>query len=119
MSTQYASIAAWKDEEHVKQNRVLYRKKFTAFIDILKHVCTISKPPASFYIWLQTPINDADFAQALFEQENVTVLPGSFLSRDAQGINPGKNHIRIALVAPVDECIEAANRIKNFINTLH
>ncbi len=119
LTTQYASIAAWKDENHVRENRDLYRKKFSAFIDILKHVCTISKPPASFYIWLQTPINDADFAQALFEQENVTVLPGSFLSRDAGGINPGENHVRIALVVPVDECIEAANRIKNFINNLH
>ncbi len=119
LSTQYASIAAWTDENHVRENRDLYRKKFSAFIDILHPVCTISKPPAGFYIWLQTPIDDADFAQALFEQENVSVLPGSFLSRKAGGVNPGKNHVRIALVAPVDECIEAANRIKNFINTLH
>ena len=118
LPTQHASIAAWKDEEHVKQNRVLYRQKFSAFIDILKDVCTINKPPASFYIWLKTSIDDADFARGLFEQENITVLPGSFLSREADGTNPGKNHVRIALVAPVEECIDAANRIKNFINTL-
>ena len=118
LPTQHASIAAWQDEEHVKANRVLYRQKFTAFIDILKDVCTINKPPASFYIWLKTSIADADFAQRLFEQENITVLPGSYLSRDANDINPGKNHVRIALVAPVEECIEAANRIKHFINTL-
>ena len=119
LPTQHASIAAWRDEEHVKANRVLYRQKFTAFIDILKEVCTINKPPASFYIWLKTSIADADFAQQLFKQENITVLPGSFLSRDANDINPGKNHVRIALVAPIEECIEAANRIKNFINTLN
>jgi len=118
LPTQYASTAAWKDEQHVKQNRVLYRQKFTAFIDILADVCQINKPPASFYIWLKTPIADTDFAQQLFAQQNITVLPGSFLSRDAYGINPGKNHVRIALVAPEKECIEAANRIKHFINTL-
>ena len=119
LPTQYASAAAWKDEQHVKENRILYRQKFTAFIDILADVCTINKPPASFYIWLKTSIDDIDFAAQLFSQENITVLPGSFLSRAANGINPGKNHVRIALVAPVEECIEAANRIKNFINTLN
>ena len=116
--TQYASVAAWKDETHVIENRVLYRQKFTAFINILGDVCSINKPPASFYIWLKTSIDDTDFAQQLFAQQNVTVLPGSYLSRQAHGINPGKNHVRIALVAPVEECIEAANRIKHFINTL-
>lgn len=118
LPTQYASIAAWKDETHVQENRMLYRQKFTAFINILKDVCNINKPAASFYIWLKTPINDADFAQQLFAQQNITVLPGSYLSRDAHGINPGNNHVRIALVAPLAECIEAANRIKHFINTL-
>ena len=119
LPTQHASIAAWNDEAHVEENRVLYREKFTAFVDILSDICTINKPAASFYIWLQTPIDDADFAQQLFETENITVLPGSYLSRDANGINPGKNHVRIALVAPLDECIEAANRIKHFINTVN
>ena len=119
IQTQYASISAWKDEVHVKKNRDLYRQKFNAFIDILSDVCTIDKPPASFYIWLKTPIDDTIFAQELFKQENITVLPGSFLSRNVDEINPGENHVRIALVAPVEECIEAANRIKNFINTLN
>lgn len=119
LPTQYASIAAWKDEAHVQHNRDLYRQKFAAFIDILKDVCTINKPPASFYIWLKTPINDTEFAQQLFRQQNLTVLPGSFLSREAHGVNPGKNHVRIALVAPLEECIDAANRIKHFINTLN
>ncbi len=118
IQTQYASIAAWNDEAHVKENRVLYREKFTAFINILSGVCSIKKPPASFYLWLKTTIDDAEFAQQLFKQQNITVLPGSYLSRYVNDENPGKNHVRIALVASVDECIEAANRIKHFINTI-
>jgi N-succinyldiaminopimelate aminotransferase len=118
IQTQYASVAAWNDEAHVKENRVLYREKFTAFVDILSDVCSIKKPPASFYLWLKTTIDDAEFAQQLFKQQNISVLPGSYLSRHANDKNPGKNHVRIALVASVDECIEAANRIKYFINTI-
>jgi N-succinyldiaminopimelate aminotransferase len=113
--TQYASIAAWQDEAHVVENRRLYREKFAVFVEILSDVCDIQKPPASFYIWLKTSISDTDFTQQLFAQENVTVLPGSYLSREFEGINPAANHVRIALVAPLAECIEAANRIKNFI----
>ena len=116
--TQYASIAAWQDETHVIENRRLYREKFAAFVEILSDVCEIQKPPASFYIWLKTSISDTDFTQQLFAQENVTVLPGSFLSREFEGVNPAANHVRIALVAPLVECIEAAKRIKNFINHL-
>jgi N-succinyldiaminopimelate aminotransferase len=119
LPTQYASIAAWQDEAHVVENRKLYREKFTAFIHILKDVCEVTKPPASFYVWLKTPISDTEFAKQLFAQQNVTVLPGSYLSREADGINPGQNHIRIALVAPVAECIEAATRIKSFITCLN
>ncbi|MGJ0490525.1 succinyldiaminopimelate transaminase [Methylobacter sp.] len=118
LPTQHASIKAWQDEAHVIENRQLYREKFAAVIDILADVCTISKPPAGFYIWLKVPIADTEFTQRLFAQENVTVLPGSFLSREFNGINPGENHVRIALVAPLDECIDAARRIKSFINTL-
>ncbi len=118
LPTQHASIKAWQDEHHVIENRRLYREKFTVFISILTEVCEIQKPPASFYVWLKTPISDTEFAQQLFAHENVTVLPGSFLSREFDGINPGLNHVRIALVAPLDECIKAAHRIKNFLNTL-
>jgi N-succinyldiaminopimelate aminotransferase len=116
--TQYASTVAWQDENYVIENRQLYREKFAKVIDILKNVCTITQPSASFYIWLNTPINDLDFCEQLYAQENITVLPGSFLSRDFQGINPGAYHVRMALVAPLQECIEAAERIKNFINSL-
>ncbi len=117
--TQRASIKAWQDETHVIENRRLYREKFTAFIDVLAEVCDIKKPPASFYVWLKIPerlaMNDTEFAKQLFAQQNVTVLPGSFLSREAHGFNPGLNHVRIALVAPLAECIEAAQRIKQFL----
>jgi N-succinyldiaminopimelate aminotransferase len=116
VTTQHASIAAWNDEDHVRNNRQMYRDKFTAFIEILQDVCDISRPPASFYVWLKTPMSDTEFAQQLFAQQNVTVLPGSYLSRDSDSINPGANHVRIALVAPLAECIEAARRIKAFLN---
>ncbi len=119
LPTQYASIRAWQDETHVIENRALYRAKFAAFIDILSDVCDIQKPAASFYVWLKTTISDEKFARQLFARENITVLPGSYLSREFDGINPGQNHVRIALVAPLAECIEAAHRIKNFINTLN
>ncbi|MEI7994517.1 MAG: succinyldiaminopimelate transaminase, partial [Methylococcaceae bacterium] len=128
----YASIKAWQDEQHVVENRRLYREKFAAFIAILADACVIQKPSASFYIWLKIPqpsaspsdkggvrgISDTDFARQLFARENITVLPGSFLSREFDGINPGINHVRIALVAPLNDCIEAAHRIKHFLNTL-
>jgi N-succinyldiaminopimelate aminotransferase len=116
---QVASIAAWNDEEHVKQNRALYREKFDAVLDILSPVSEAHKPDAGFYIWLHTEIADTDFSKQLFDQQNVTVLPGSYLSRDVDGHNPGDHHVRMALVAPVDECIEAANRIKTYIETLN
>jgi len=118
LPTQHASIMAWRDEKHVIENRRLYREKFTAVIDILGEVATLTRPPAGFYLWLQTPIDDTQFTQQLFARENVTVLPGSYLSRDFGGFNPGRNHVRIALVAPLEECIEAALRLKNFLNTL-
>ena len=118
LPTQHASIKAWQQEHHVIENRQLYREKFAAFITILSEACTIRQPPASFYVWLKTPIDDQEFAQKLFAHENLTVLPGSFLSREFNGINPGRGYVRIALVAPLDECIKSAHRIKNFLNTL-
>ena len=116
---QLASIAAWNDEIHVQENRRLYRAKFDAVLDILAPVSSARKPDAGFYIWLNTPLADTDFAQQLFSQQNVTVLPGSYLSREVDGSNPGSRHVRMALVASVDECIDAANRIKQFIQSLN
>lgn len=115
---QLASISAWNDEQHVQHNRELYRQKFDAVIEILKPVIDVNYPDAGFYIWLNTPIDDAEFARGLFDTQNVTVLPGSYLSRNNENINPGRHHVRMALVAPLDECIEAANRIRTYINSL-
>lgn len=115
---QLASIAAWNDENHVLENRVAYRNKFKAVIDILSPVMDIKQTDASFYLWTETTISDEKFAQGLFEQEHVTVLPGSYLSRTIDGLNPGKNRIRMALVASEADCIEAAQRIKRFVSSL-
>ncbi|NBK24712.1 MAG: aminotransferase class I/II-fold pyridoxal phosphate-dependent enzyme [Spirochaetia bacterium] len=118
LQTQLASIAAWNDEQHVAENRDLYTRKFRAVIDILSPVLPVQQTDASFYLWVETPIDEETFAQQLFAQQNVTVLPGSYLSRTVDGINPGKNRVRMALVAGVDECIEAAQRIRAFVESL-
>ncbi len=118
MPFQAASIAAWSDELHVKNNRELYRNKFTAVLDILTDVMDISAPDASFYLWPNTAMDDEVFARKLFAQENVTVLPGSYLSRPANNVNPGAKHVRLALVAELKDCIDAAQRIKRFIQSL-
>lgn len=115
---QLASAAAWSDEQHVRNNRSLYREKFDAVLGILGDCMTINKPDAGFYLWPETPISDIDFAAGLFAQQNMTVLPGQFISREVDGFNPGKNHVRMALVAPLQECIDGAVRIKEFINGL-
>ncbi len=115
---QAASIAAWNDEAHVRTNRDLYREKFAAVLDILGDALEVAPPDAAFYLWPKTPIDDAEFARGLYAAQNVTVLPGSFLSRDSGGINPGRNHVRMALVAPLDECIDAARRIRAYLETL-
>jgi len=115
---QAASIAAWNDEAHVRENRALYRRKFEAVIDILKPVLPVQWPDAAFYLWLQTPIDDCEFTRRLHQAEAVSVLPGSYLAREARGVNPGTRRVRIALVAGLDECVEAARRIKRFAASL-
>ncbi|MFT6906910.1 MAG: N-succinyldiaminopimelate aminotransferase [Oleiphilaceae bacterium] len=115
---QLASIVAWNDEAHVLENRTAYRNKFKAVLEILQPVMNIKQTDASFYLWPETSISDEQFAQGLFKQEHVTVLPGSYLSRTFDGLNPGKNRIRMALVASEADCIEAAQRIKRFISRL-
>jgi N-succinyldiaminopimelate aminotransferase len=115
---QIASIAAWNDESHVEENRRLYTQKFQAVLDILSPVMDVKQSDASFYLWAKTPINEEEFAQRLFAEQQVTVLPGSYLSRTIDGINPGAGRIRMALVAEVDECIEAAKRIRTLIENL-
>lgn len=115
---QQASILAWQDEQHVRDNRTLYRRKFDAVLEILAPVLKVDRPDAGFYLWPATPGADTDFARGLYESQNVTVLPGSFLSRPGEdGTDPGADRVRIALVASYEECIEAAQRIRSFIET--
>ena len=113
LAVQQASIAAWGDEKHVIENRRLYAEKFAAVLPLIKNLKT-ERPEGGFYLWIETPGDDAEFAQRLHREYNVLVLPGSFLARDAAGGNPGRNHIRVALVAPVEECVEAAQRLQRF-----
>ncbi|MEH6588833.1 MAG: succinyldiaminopimelate transaminase [Halioglobus sp.] len=115
---QLASIAAWSDEQHVRENRQLYRDKFSAVVAKLSGHMEVSAPEAGFYLWPKTPIADTDFARLLYEQEHVTVLPGRFLGRDVGGVNPGENRVRMALVAPLSDCIEAADRIVSAVKRL-
>jgi N-succinyldiaminopimelate aminotransferase len=114
-AVQAASAAAWNDEAHVVENRRLYREKFTAVTPMLQEVLAVEQPDAAFYLWARTPMSDRDFALGLYRDYNVTVLPGSFLAREARGTNPGEHFARIALVAPLAECIEAAQRIQAFV----
>jgi len=117
-ATQDASIRAWRDEAHVLENRRLYREKFAAVEDILSPVMDIETPPASFYLWQRTPVDDTEFCRELYRQQNLVVLPGSYLSRDTATGNPGNKHVRMALVAPLDECTDAAQRIRTFTEQL-
>lgn len=115
---QAASIAAWQDETHVVENRRLYLEKFRAVIDILNPALPAEWPDAAFYLWLQTPIDDVEFTRRLHAAEGVSVLPGSYLAREARGNNPGVKRVRIALVASVAECTEAAHRLRRFAASL-
>lgn len=116
---QAASIAAWKDEGHVIENRRLYAEKLARVVAVLQPVLPVVMPEAGFYLWIRTPIADTVFAQALYRDYNVTVLPGSYLAREAQAINPGKDFVRLALVANTEETVEAAQRIAQFVTTLN
>ncbi len=114
---QMASIAAWNDETHVKENRDQYRLKFDAALEILQEVLDIDKPEAGFYLWPNVNMNDEIFTRNIYAQQNVKVVPGSYLARSVDGLNPGENRIRMALVATVEECIEGAERMRDFIKT--
>jgi len=111
-----ASIAAWQDEAHVIDNRRQYLAKFDAVLPILEPVLDVRRPDASFYLWAGTKGSDADFVRELLTHTNVTTLPGSFVGREVNGVNPGQNRIRIALVAPLADCVEAAQRIADFVH---
>lgn len=119
---QVASVAAWDDEAHVEENRAKYIAKFKQITPMLQEVLDVQLPDAGFYLWAKVDkraaISDTEFAKRLHAEYNVTVLPGSYLAREAHGANPGENRIRMALVAEVDECLEAADRIIEFTKKL-
>ncbi|MGL6072398.1 succinyldiaminopimelate transaminase [Craterilacuibacter sp.] len=118
LPTQAASIAAWGDEAHVTENRAAYIAKFDAVTPFLARVLDVRRPDASFYLWASVPGgDDIRFTRELFEREHITVLPGSLLARTAHDHNPGQGYIRIALVAPLAECVSAAQRIEQFVST--
>lgn len=112
---QIASIAAWDDDRHAADNRALYQQKFDAVLDILGNTLDVCRPDAGFYLWPKTGISDETFALELKRQQNVTVLPGRYLSREIDGLNPGAGRVRMALVATLEECIEGAKRIREFV----
>jgi N-succinyldiaminopimelate aminotransferase len=120
---QKASTAAWQDEAHVVANRVLYRQKFNAVLETISPVIKVAPAQGAFYLWPETnidgtKIDELEFTRLLFARENLTVVPGTYLSRPAHGTNPGANHVRMALVAPLEECIEGAQRLRNFVEGL-
>ena len=114
-AVQAASVAAWNDDAHVIENRRLYAQKFNAVTPILAEKLTVEMPDAAFYLWAKSKESDTELAIKLYRDLNITVLPGSYLAREAHGTNPGENFIRMALVASYDECLDAANRIKNYL----
>lgn len=116
-AVQSASIAAWQDEAHVAENRMRYREKFDAVLPLLNGL-QVEMPDAGFYLWAKTPVSDTEFTRLLYRDYNVLVLPGSFLGRESDGLNPGSGFVRIALVAPLAECIDAAERISKLCSSL-
>jgi N-succinyldiaminopimelate aminotransferase len=115
---QRASIAAWGDEAHVRESRASYLAKFSALRPLLSPSLAPYMPEGGFYFWLRTPIDDAEFVRRLQAERNVLVLPGSYLARESAGLNPGRNHVRVALVEPLEACVEAAHRINDFLKRL-
>ena len=115
---QEASVAAWNDEYHVRENRRKYAEKFARVTPIVQTAVEVEHPDAGFYLWVRTPIEDTEFARRLYAEQHLTVLPGSFLARESNGVNPGANYVRMALVAETGECLEAARRIVQFTKTL-
>ncbi len=117
-AVQDASAAAWRDEAHVRENRRKYVEKFSRVAPLIQTALDVERPEAGFYLWAPTPVADTEYARRLYAEQHVTVLPGSFLARESNGINPGAHHVRMALVAEIDECLEAVRRIVEFTETL-
>jgi N-succinyldiaminopimelate aminotransferase len=115
--TQMASISAWDDDAHAAANRKLYQEKFDRVLPILAPVLDVRKPAGAFYLWPDVHEDDEKFTRDLFAQQNLTLLPGSYLARESQGENPGRGRVRISLTANVDQCVLAAERIRAFITS--
>lgn len=115
-AVQEASIAAWADEKHVRENREQYRQKYRVFGETLADLIDTRQPAGSFYLWPKLPVSELDFTRRLLAEQNVRIVPGSYLGREIDGANPGSGHVRISLVAEVEECAEAARRIRNVLN---
>ena len=118
LAVQHASIAAWGDERHVEDNRRLYARKFEAVLPRIGKPLEAGRPQGGFYLWMRTPIPDPEFVRRLHAEYNVLALPGSYLARDAGAGNPGRDHVRVALVAPLDDCVEAIDRMTRFAASL-
>ena len=115
--TQLASIAAWNEDTHASVNRALYQEKFTQVLSILSPVMDVYRPDGAFYLWPRVPGDDTVFTRELFAQQNITVVPGTYLARDTDHGNPGRGRVRISLVPHVEKCVEAADRIREFMRT--
>ncbi|MFO1409646.1 MAG: succinyldiaminopimelate transaminase [Steroidobacteraceae bacterium] len=113
--TQLASVAAWDDDTHVAANRRLYQEKFARVLPILQPVLDVARPDGAFYLWPAVPGDDVAFARDLHRQQNLTILPGSYMAREGASGNPGRGRVRISLVAVVEDCVEAAERIRRFV----
>jgi N-succinyldiaminopimelate aminotransferase len=118
VTVQRASIAAWNDEVHVIENRARYAAKYAAVLPLLRQSLETGMPEGGFYLWIRTPIDDAEFARQLHRDYNVLVLPGSFLGRESNGTNPGRNYVRVALVQPLADCVDAIKRMTRFSESL-
>ncbi len=118
LAVQHASIAAWNDERHVEENRRLYAEKFRAVLPMIQPPLQARMPDGGFYLWMRTPIPDPEFVRRLHAEYNVLALPGSYLARDAGAGNPGRDHVRVALVAPLEDCTEAIDRMTRFAASL-
>lgn len=118
VTVQRASVAAWRDEAHVTANRRLYAEKYAAVMPLIRPPLEAHRPGGGFYLWMRTPIDDAQFTRQLQRDYNVLVLPGSFLGRESDGVNPGRNYVRLALVQPLADCVDAMQRIVRFSESL-
>jgi N-succinyldiaminopimelate aminotransferase len=113
--TQLASVAAWDEDSHAAQNRRLYQEKFARVLPILAPVLDVSRPDGAFYLWPDVGEDDEQFTRDLYAQQNLTLLPGSYLAREFNGENPGRRRVRISLTASAEQCVVAAERIRAFI----